>query len=270
MIKLNGKILETGRFPNGETYVKPELESVIETGEAWIDLHFECNDDLINLLMLRHHLYKKAPGTDAYLTIMYMPYSRMDRQIDPFAFSLEYIAMFINSMVFTHALVLEPHSDVTMDLLTRATYELTTIKVVEHTMKDIGFDKEKDYILYPDMGAQKRYKNQFNGFKSLVGNKERDLQTGEIISFEVDGDEDLNGANVIICDDLCSRGGTFLATASVLQDRNVGDIYLAVTHLENTVNAGGLPSSDLVKGVYATDSIYTDEQFDKLKIVEVS
>ena len=261
-----------GKFPNGETYV--DLGDIDFSGyidqRFWkISIYFESNDDLVNLLLLSKQLRKNTPSVKQILILNYMPYSRMDREINGFSFSLKYVSGFINNLKFDRVILLEPHSNVSTALLDNCFDILTSVDVTQYAMDDIEFNLESDYILYPNAGAQKRYQDEFKGFKTLTGNKKRNLQDGKIISFEVNGVDDLNGANVIICDDLCSRGGTFLATANALQSRNVGKIYLAITHLENNVNTGGLPTSELIEGIYATNSIYTDEAFDKLTIVEV-
>ena len=65
--------------------------------------------------------------------------------------------------------------------------------------------------------------------------------------------------NVLIIDDICSRGGTFLHSAKKLKECGAWDIYLYVTHCENTILDGELINSGLIKKIFTTDSIYTSE-----------
>lgn len=61
--------------------------------------------------------------------------------------------------------------------------------------------------------------------------------------------EDFGGKDILIIDDICVKGGTFIGLAKMLRERNVGKLYLAVSHLTlETV------SEDLVN---AFDKIYT-------------
>lgn len=272
MILVNNKEIVITKFPNMESLIDFSQinTSIGDKRPMNVTLIFEDNEDLINLMFVKKHLDQIFKNIDKLLVIRYMPYSRMDRQINNFAFTLKYISEFINYLDFNEVYVHEPHSDVTPALLNNCTYVLTSVRIVEEAMDEISFNKDNDYILFPDAGAQKKYIDMFKGFKTIIGFKHRNLQTGNIESFDVLCDNDLDGAKVLIIDDLCSRGGTFLATANALQDKNAGDIYLAVTHLENNVLTGSLPTSDLIKGVFAMrGGIYTEKVFDKLTMVNV-
>lgn len=265
MIYLNNVEFKVTKFPNNESLIDFESfnnlknENVLE-----LKLKFESNEDILNLMFIKKYLDEKYPEKKIHLLIAYMPYSRMDREINKFSFTLKYIASFINDLTFDKVLVLEPHSYVTIDLLDNCTYELTSVELAKEVMKEINFNKDIDYILYPDAGAQKKYLNEFSGYKTLVGHKKRNLQTGYIESLDIVGDDILNNAKVIIVDDLCSKGYTFYMSAQRLKSKGAGEIYLSITHLENNVLNGELPLDDNIKGIFATDSIYNGKLFGKL------
>lgn len=69
-------------------------------------------------------------------------------------------------------------------------------------------------------------------------------------------------------DDLCSKGGTFMLTASKLKEIGATEIYLVVTHCENTVFQGELLTSDLITGIYTTNSILSKDH-EKIKVYEI-
>ena len=46
------------------------------------------------------------------------------------------------------------------------------------------------------------------------------------------------------------------------------DIYLVVTHCENTIFKGNLLNSDLITGIYTTNSILS-ESHEKIKVYEI-
>ena len=83
--------------------------------------------------------------------------------------------------------------------------------------------------------------------------------------------------NILIVDDICSRGGTFYYSAKALKEYGVGDIYLYVSHLENSVHDGDMIKSGLIKKVFSTNSIYRKKigadglevNADKIEILDI-
>ena len=58
-------------------------------------------------------------------------------------------------------------------------------------------------------------------------------------------------------EDICFCCGTFYYAAQKLKELGAKDIYLWVSHCENTILDGELIKSGLLKRIYTTDSIYT-------------
>ena len=59
-----------------------------------------------------------------------------------------------------------------------------------------------------------------------------------------------------------------MLTASKLKEMGATQIYLAVTHCENTIFEGDLLSSDLITKIYTTNSILNKEH-KKIKVYEI-
>lgn len=108
---------------------------------------------------------------------------------------------------------------------------------------------------YPDEGAAKRYSEQICG-EYVFGIKHRDWRSGKIERLEISGVDKVKGRNVLIVDDICSRGGTFTFTAKALKDAGAKEIFLYVTHCENTIHEGSVLTDGLISRVFTTDSIY--------------
>ena len=103
----------------------------------------------------------------------------------------------------------------------------------------------------------------------VFGMKNRDWRSGEILGLEVLGETDVvPGKNILIIDDICSRGGTFLHSAKALKDMGAADIDLYVSHLENSVWEGDMIKSGLVRNVYTTNSIYRFQDKGPVKVVQ--
>jgi len=240
MIKLNKKEVLFGRFPNNELYL--EKENLITNSYNRIYWEWEDNDDFIKLWLLKSYL--DAIFTTSDLHIFYMPYSRMDRSNQTYIFSLKYITNFINSLNFFAVRIREPHSDVTPALFNKCIVE----KWCEFKIKKLISTYDIDSLFYPDAGAQKRY--HFD-YPSAVGNKIRNFKTGEIISFTCTG---TIGNNVLIVDDLCSRGGTFIEASKKLKQLGANKIYLLVSYLEKNVLNGDLDKH--IERVFAGNKFY--------------
>ena len=72
--------------------------------------------------------------------------------------------------------------------------------------------------------------------------------------------------NVLIVDDICSKGGTFYHSAKKLKELGAKNIYLYVSHCENTILEGDLLTSGLIEKVFTTDSIFRKEH-EKIEVM---
>ena len=122
-----------------------------------------------------------------------------------------------------------------------------------------------DTIMFPDAGACKRYstldivKEKFN---IVVGEKNRDWRTGNILGLDIKGNpEDIKDKDILIIDDICSKGGTFKYSAIELKKRGAKNIYLYITHCENVIDIEALKAAGITK-VFTTKSIYRGENTD--------
>jgi ribose-phosphate pyrophosphokinase len=226
MIILNKKEVKFGYFPNGEIYLaKENLETNAYNRLVW---EWEDNDDFIKLGLLKDYLDNIFTNTD--LHIKYFPYSRMDRHNGTYVFSLRYIARLINAMNFFAIKIREPHSDVLPALINHCVIEEWCKVQVVKLCDQYGYNS----IFFPDVGAQKRYNMNFT---SAVGNKVRDFETGNILSYNITGTV---GKKVLIVDDMCSRGGTFIEAAKKLRDSGAKQVDLLVSYLEHNVLTGDM------------------------------
>ena len=99
------------------------------------------------------------------------------------------------------------------------------------------------------------------------GIKKRDWSTGKINGLDVSGMTDMiAGKHILIVDDICSRGGTFYHSAKKLKELGAKEIYLYVSHCENTILDGELLTSGLVDRVFTTNSIFTKEH-EKIEVM---
>jgi len=228
MIKLNGKEVISGNFPNRETYISfDKLNFKVYNRVEW---EYEDDSEFFKLGLLKNHIDNSL--MKAEIIIYYFPHSRMDRKNGSYLFSLKYAADLINSMNFVAVTIYEPHSDVTPALLDRS-YPINWCMA---NLKEAVIQSQANSLFFPDAGAAKRYAG-INPLPYGIGNKIRDFNTGSIISYSIDGSV---GENVLIVDDLCSRGGTFIYAAKELRARGAKKVSLLVAHCEENVLTGNL------------------------------
>ena len=268
MIKVNGEKLKITKFPNGESLIKNEgiLKDVgIFEDTVEMTVKFENDEDLLHMMFIKKHLDEM--NLDTILKIPYLPYSRMDRTEGENIFTLKYICSLINSLNFKKVIVYEPHSDVSVALIDRCEVVNSTLELLKVVTKKLNLNTE-DYVFFPDKGAEKRYSKHVKGFNLLTGIKERDFSTGYIKKLDIVGEKPGKDFRVVILDDLCSRGGTFILSANKLKELGAKEIYLVVTHCEDTIFDGNILDTDLINKVYTTNSILS-RQHEKISVEEI-
>ncbi len=265
MISINGKIVEQGHFPDGTLLIK-ESVPVVYGGErsAVIRWKYENDSETVALIYLTKHL--KAHGVDTiHLNMPYIPNARQDRvKADEDVFTLKYFAEVINSLDFASVTVLDPHSSVSEALIDRVIIKKPAA-YISKVIDKIGCNSLM--MFYPDEGAMKRYSSCAD-MPYAFGIKKRDWATGKINGLDVAGATELiNGSRVLIVDDICSRGGTFYHSALKLKELGAKEIYLYISHCENTILDGEVLTSGLIERVFTTDSLITVKH-ERIEVLE--
>jgi ribose-phosphate pyrophosphokinase len=256
MIKIDGEVVNIGSFPDGSMLVKYDPEPHQRVGHAKISWYYENDREFVALMYLVKHL-RSNEVNDIYLYMPYIPNARQDRVKTPEdVFTLKYFAEMLNSLKFERVEVLDPHSSVSEALIDNLCI-YTPSFYISSILR--GMDNIKTMVFYPDEGAMKRYSGMVD-LPYAFGIKKRDWKTGTIEGLDVAGAVDqIAGKDILIVDDICSRGGTFLHSAKKLKELGANDIYLFISHCENTILEGDLLKDDLINRVYTTDSIFTKE-----------
>lgn len=271
MIKINGDIVTINKFLDGTPRINIEPNSIkigSYKGHSYIliEWFYENNDEMFYLMLVKKHLERVFINVEYYLYLPYIPNARMDRvKNNDEVFTLKYFCEFINWLEFLSVYVLDAHSDVSTALLNNCVKK-DPKKYIKKVMDEIG----KDIVLYfPDAGGVKRYSELFPEIPYCYGEKKREWKTGKILGVDVRtcGIE-LAGKSILIIDDICSRGGTFYYGSQELNKFGVQDIYLYVTHCENTILDGELMKSKLIKKIFTTNSIFTQKSKD-IEVIEL-
>lgn len=274
MIKINNEVFKPEYFPDGTMKL-----SIEHKGCYYIDWLYDSEDELLQLYYIVNHIFEDKFNCPIHLFMPYIPNARFDRTKDlNEIFTLKYFASFINSLEFEEVSVFDPHSHVAEALIDRIAinkpllYIIKTVKKIAPTINKI-ISPSNLLFFFPDEGSVKRYDNVVKAFSDspyAFGIKDRDWKTGEIKGLSVNGQVDeIKGRDVLIIDDICSKGGTFYYSAKKLKELGANKIYLYVSHCENTVYEGELlKNNGLIEKIYTTDSILTNIESPKIELIE--
>ena len=218
------KDLKVLHFAGGEYHPQIQLSERVHRFTA----HLRSGEDVMHLLVTCDALDRvyKAHGWAPYdLLIPYLPYGRQDR-ISHLgeAFGAKLMARLLNGLghyIETH----DPHSDVLVGMLDDVgivPQESLAFCLVPRGVADV--------LIAPDAGASKK---AWKVAKALdlpwvQAAKHRDTQTGQITSCSCSGD--FSGQRLLIVDDLCDGGRSFVELAKVLRRQGAVSVSLYVTH----------------------------------------
>lgn len=253
MILLNEKPILCTHFPDNTISTRISDESIHYHNV--IEWKYESDTEMALLYYVVKHI-RDLKGVEIVLNMPYIPNARMDRvKYADEIFTLKYFAEFINSLEFDEVRVIDPHSNVSAALLNNLVIKESKLKsYIEETIEKIG--DENLTVYFPDEGSMKRY-GEIVVMPHAFGIKRRDWRTGNIEGITLINEEAVKDKNVLIIDDICSKGGTFYYSAKALKAAGAKDIYLYVTHCENTIFKGELIDSDLIRHIFTTNSIFT-------------
>lgn len=191
------------------------------------------SEGLVSLMMLNDALRREFKNCKFVLSLGYIPYARQDRVCNKGeAFSLKVFTQLINDMYFDEVNVVDPHSDVATALLDNVHNVLTQADMISNYLPLSRQIRNLDVTLVsPDVGASKKTQivAERNGGHSFIqGVKYRNPKTGALSGFDYHGE--VAGLDLLIVDDICDGGGTFLGLAKELFTGGANSVSLFVSH----------------------------------------
>ena len=235
-------------FSGGEPHIKinPNFDN---TQNVTVTHRLNSFNDL-GLLCLAVDALQRIDAKLENLIIPYFPAARQDRvMIKGEPLSVKVYADIINSFQFKKVIVFDAHSEVTPAVLNNCEV-VTNHKFIQKVIQEIN---NGVILISPDGGALKKiYKlaEFLGGIDVVECSKSRDVKTGKLTGFKV-YDDDLQGIDCLIVDDICDGGGTFIGLAQELKNKNAGKLYLAVSH---GIFSKGFEELKCFERIFTTDS----------------
>lgn len=250
-------------FSGGEPHIK--ISNNFDVNQTVTITHRINSFNDLGLLLLAVDALRRMNVKTIQAFIPYFPAARQDRLMIPGEpLSVKVYADIINNLNLDKVIVFDPHSEVTPALLNNVEvmYNYDFIKKV---IENIGSSAK---LISPDGGALKKiYKvsEYLGGIEVVECSKSRDVKTGKLSGFKVYND-DLQGADCLIVDDICDGGGTFIGLAEALKSKNAGKLYLAVSH--GIFSKGFTEMNAIFEKVYTTNS-FNDFEEEKVEVIKI-
>ena len=243
------------KFPDGQqsiTLDKPQITQRM----SMILLKSRLNSfkDL-ELIITANQCLREFGIEDVNLYVPYFLGGRSDRKFGEGQtnYLKNVICPIINSQKFNKVVVMDPHSDVLEACLDNFV-KIGNFELVQFALDSIN-DKNLT-LISPDAGALKKIFDvaaKFEIENVVTASKVRDMKTGDIIRTELPT-MNLDGINhIVIIDDICDGGRTFVELARAIREITNLPIYLVVTH--GVFSAGFNELQKHFTNIFTTNSI---------------
>lgn len=218
------------KYPGGEVGVR-----ALEVPPR-ILAHVQSSDDLLRLLLYLQATRLTFDGRVVF--IPYLPYARQDRAAvagDPDA--LDALARLLGTTTVREFVTLDVHSKHARDRFLEAGCMLTSLSPLPYLERYVDglVRRERPLVLVaPDAGAREKVTEYALGLARPGGvsiiccAKKRASDTGALSGFEIVSAPDAlpEHASVVVVDDICDGGGTFLGVAETLRAKYGGALQL--------------------------------------------
>ncbi|PIY12427.1 MAG: ribose-phosphate pyrophosphokinase [Flexibacter sp. CG_4_10_14_3_um_filter_32_15] len=253
-------------FSDGE--ICPNYSESIRGADVFIvQSTFPPADNLMELLLMIDAA-KRASAGSVTVVMPYFGYARQDRKDKPrVAIGAKLVANLISAAGATRIMTCDLHAgqiqgffDIPVDHLYATAIFIPYIESLK--IENLVFAS-------PDVGGVARarsYAAQFHA-DMVVCDKHR-KRANEIASMQVIGD--VEGANVVIVDDLIDTAGTISKAAQVLLDNGAISVRAIATHPVLSGKAYENINNSPLLELAVMDTIPLKEKFDKIKVLSVA
>jgi ribose-phosphate pyrophosphokinase len=257
------------QFPDGQQSITIDFKSDISSKlDKTIRIKSRMNSFKdVELIICANQTLKDLGVENVELYVPYFLGGRSDRRF--LAGQTNYlknvICPIINSQGFSKVYVVDPHSDVLEACLNNFN-KFTNNSIVEYALDKLNGRSAQTMLVSPDAGALKKIYDiakDFNIKNVITASKVRDIESGNIIRTALPTMDLRDIEQIIIIDDICDGGRTFIELAKAIKEITEIPIYLVVTH---GIFSGGFEKlSDVLDGIFCTNSV-KDINFETVKV----
>ncbi len=258
--------MEVLRFSDGE--ITPYFtESVRGSHVFLIQSTFAPADNLMELLLMIDAA-RRASAKYITVVIPYFGYARQDRKDRPrVAIAAKLVANLLTAAGAQRLMTCDLHAgqiqgffDIPVDHLDGSYIFVPYLRTLK---------LEKLIFASPDVGGTKRTRHfaQLMGVDMVVCDKHRG-RANQVESMQLIGD--VEGADVVLVDDLIDTGGTLSKASSLIKENGARSVRAICTHAILSGNAFENIESSELEELVVTDTIPLKRESDKIKTLGVA
>jgi ribose-phosphate pyrophosphokinase len=185
------------------------------------------DEHLVELLIYLDCL-RRASASRITVVIPYFGYARQDRKDEGrVPITAKLVANLITTAGASRVLAIDLHANQLQGFFDIPVDHLTGELVLNRYFRDKKINNLT--VVSPDVGNMKmaaRYASNLGGELAIVHKKRvngREVEANEIIG-------EVEGRNILMCDDIIATAGTMCSAASLLKERGAEKIFVSATH----------------------------------------
>lgn len=258
-------------YPDGGKYV-----TITNTSSNCFTYQINDYSDLFMLKSIKDawdNMHKLAPVAKRPLHVFIpcMFQQQHDRRFNENeSHELKLVCEFINSCDFASVEIFHPHNESAISTIlnnvmftpTKVYYRYVFDNLRNHDVFLDAPDKLPPILLSTDAGSFKWVNKIAEEYKLDLYAANKMREKGKLTqNIEC---QDFKGRDIIIFDDLCVYGGTFVGLGKMLKERNCGKLFLVVSHM--TVKNPNKELENLFDAVYTTNSKFSNYNLSNVKV----
>lgn len=258
--------VSTLRFSDGE--MSPSFDESVRGCDVFIiQSTFPSADNLMELLLMIDAA-RRASAHYVTAVIPYFGYSRQDRKDRPrVGIGAKLIANLLTAAGADRLMTIDLHAGQIQGFMDFPVDHLEGNAIFVPYLKSLNLEN----ILFasPDVGGVVRTRNMAKFFNAemVICDKHR-KRANEVASMQLIGN--VEGADVILVDDLIDTGGTLCKAAQLIMDKGANSVRAVVTHPVLSGNAYNNISNSVLTELLITDTIPLKQACDKIKVLSVA
>jgi ribose-phosphate pyrophosphokinase len=225
------------------------------------------SDNLLELLLMVDAA-RRASAHYVTVVLPYFGYARQDRKDKPrVAIAAKLVANLLSASGADRLMTIDLHAGQIQGFFDFPVDHLEGTSVFVPYLKALNLDNL--LIASPDVGGAARARNfaKFLNADMVICDKYR-KRANEIASMQVIGD--VEGANVVLFDDLIDTGGTMCKAAEIILKKGAKSVRAICTHPVMSGKAFQNIENSLLEELIVTDTLPLRQQSSKIKVLSVA
>jgi len=258
--------VQIDRFPDGEKVIRVEDDV---RGKDCFVVQSTCKpvDEYLMELLIYLDCLRRASASRITAVIPYFGYARQDRKDEGrVPITAKLVANLITTAGASRVLAIDLHAKQLQGFFDIPVDHLTGELVLNKYFRDKKINNLT--VVSPDVGNMKiaaKYASHLGGELAIVHKKR--VSGSEVEANEIIGE--VEGRNILMCDDIIATAGTVCSAAGLLKDRGAEKIYVGATHGIFALQALERLAEAPIEEVVVTDTIPLSEQAKKVDSVKV-